>query len=127
LLRDEWINLNNQRKVMILARCQVCGVQLSRGAFLRNPARIEHYRNIHPDFIKWNSHFVRKLMASGLPLIAVIALANYYLAQLYGLPHYLSLIFIPYFYIAVRALRRDRARFRQDWTKTHPFDTPSQR
>ena len=35
-------------------------------------------------------------MASGLPLIAGIAFANYYLAQLYGLPRYLSLIFIPY-------------------------------
>ena len=112
---------------MRVARCQVCGVHLSRWALpVRSPARIAHYRNIHPDFVKWNGYFVRKLMASGLPLIVGIAFANYYLAQLYGLPPYLSLIFVPYFYIAVRAWRRDVARFRQDWTKSHPSDTLSQ-
>src|SRR2546425_2875934 len=67
---------------MRVARCQICGVHLSRWALrFRNPARIAHYRNIHPDFVKWNGYFVGKLIASGLPLIVGIAFANYLLGS----------------------------------------------
>jgi hypothetical protein len=106
-----------------MSSCKICGEKISRWPFYR-AEKHPHYRTIHPDYVIWHKHYLKKVFVIGLIVVGIISVASFFSLKLYGFisPYPYILLFL-YALAANLQIVWNLRRFKREWKKAHPSMT----